>query len=178
MTQQMFSQPPHHQKQTHGKFNNTPTKSRPTDPRRLKHKVDRTLTLTDSIKGGLTMPALEATKKKKRGDSPSQSSKKETSTKVQQLLLQDMNRFKGKATSPSTQRLTSPPLLMPDNSTLPSSNTDRRKQSKKDKGKKAMPPSTQQPSNRVDGTLTKAPPPQPETSMQLTSNNSVEGTST
>jgi len=40
-----------------------------------------------------------------------------------------------------------------------------------------MPPSTQQPSNRVDGTLTKAPPPQPETLMQSTSNNSIEGTS-
>jgi hypothetical protein len=47
------------------KFNNTPTKSRPTDPRRLKHKVNRTLTSTDSIKGGSTMPASEATKKKK-----------------------------------------------------------------------------------------------------------------
>jgi hypothetical protein len=47
------------------KFNHTPTKSRPTDPRRLKHKVNLTSTLTDSVKGGSTKPALEATKKKK-----------------------------------------------------------------------------------------------------------------
>ncbi len=73
---------------------------------------------------------------------------------------------------------TSPPLPMPDNSTLPSSNTDTRKQSKKDKGKKATPPSTQQPSNCVDGMLMKAPPPRPEILTQSTLNNSIEGTST
>jgi hypothetical protein len=75
------------------------------------------------------------------------------------------------------QRSTSPPLPMPDNSALPSSNTDTWKQSKKDKGKKAMLPSTQQPSNCINSTLMKAPPPQPETSTQLTSNNSVESMS-
>jgi hypothetical protein len=97
---------------------------------------------------------------------------------MRQLLWQDTKRFKGKATLLSTQRSTSPPLPMPDNSMLPSSDTDMRKQSKKDKGKKATLPSTQQPSNCVDNTLTKAPPPQPKTSMQLTSNNSIEGTLT
>jgi hypothetical protein len=67
---------------------------------------------------------------------------------------------------------------MPDNSTLPSSDTDTQKQSKKDKGKKATPPSMQQPSNCINGTLTKAPPPQPEMSTQSMLNNSIEGTST
>ncbi len=75
------------------------------------------------------------------------------------------------------QQLMSPPLPMPDNSVLPSSNTDTQKQSKKDKGKKATPPSTQQPSNCIDSMLTKALPPQSETLMQSTSNNSIEGTS-
>jgi hypothetical protein len=107
-----------------------------------------------------------------------QSSKKETLTKVQQLSRQDTKRFKGKATLPSMQQLMSPPLPMPDNSTLPSSNTDTRKQSKKDKGKKATPPSTQQPSNCIDVALMKAPPPQPEILMQSTLNNSIEGTLT